>query len=175
MKHDPIILEVLEIQDQKMKWHENLKRGKGRVILPARRVRALVAHYRPRGWNLHQIGVVPYYDGASYYPQRLIVIPLLICNFSMFTFFHEVGHVQRGHFANFDCNLPGRTLPGHVEEYEAENYAYHLMLAEAVPLPSVLVAGMRWNLNNYIRQDKKLDIQIMPYVLKGMQRWRAST
>ena len=157
-----------------MKWRDEIRKGKGRVILSEQRVRALVARYRPHGWRIHQKSNMPYYDGLSHYPEQIIEVPLLVCNFSIFTLFHEVGHVNRGHFANWDRGDHPRTIPGHVEEYEAENYAYHLMRAEALPMTAAMVVAMRWNVGIYARHDKWLDIPLMPYCIRGMRRWRAS-
>lgn|ERR1039458_3325962 len=158
-----------------MKWQDDIRNGKGRVTLSEQRIRALVARYRPRGWTIHEMPNTPYYDSLSHYPERLFEVPVLKCNYSLWSFFHEVGHVHRGHFTNFDCGDPGRSIPGHAEEYEAENYAYHIMLAEALPVTAAMIAGARWYVRLHIQHDKTLDISCLPYVERGMRRWRASS
>ena len=122
------------------------------VRLTRGHIAKLVKRYRPRGWSLkvshrHETG------GLADEETMTITVPRMETVWALHIFFHECGHVYRGHFDRMD-------ISSHREEYEAEEYALHLMRAEGIHIPAHIIEGARKNVRLRCQEDAAKCLQI---------------
>ncbi len=83
----------------------------------------IVRQHKPRGWKIvATMRGHPEHRGLTYGPpDRIIKCQRVKDIETLATFLHECAHVHLGHFQT--------DQPPHVEEYEAERYAQHILAA----------------------------------------------
>jgi len=123
------------------------------------RINDLVKRHRPRGWRVAQSKHRYKWDSAACCNvKRILYVPTLKDDESLFLFFHEVGHVLKKHFS--------RNLPHHVEEFEAELYAVHLFRAENIPVTKYIRQCIRERLCSWIESDRKKGVPIQRHIAR---------
>jgi len=88
---------------------------------------------------------------------KILSVPTLIDAGDIHTFLHECGHVHLGHGE--------RDIPDHLAEYEAEMYGLHVMWAERLTLPPMLVSESRRIIGEAIAADMLKGVSIDPHAL----------
>ena len=114
----------------------------------------ILRRYRPRGWRVCQSRYRRDHGGNGVADSNLQVlrVPILADADDLHTFLHECGHVHRGHFLVDN--------PHHLEEHEAEMYALHVLWAEGIETPRLLIRTSRCIIADAIAKDVLKDIPI---------------
>jgi hypothetical protein len=87
----------------------------------------------------------------AYVTQKAISVPKPVTRRALHVYLHEVAHVVLEH-----CPLgKGGGKPRHVEEYEAEQWAFNVMRAEGVPIPRKSMASAKSYVARKIRQAER--------------------
>lgn len=129
------------------------------MTLSQERIDEIVKRHRPRGWRVAQSRHRWKWDSAACCnKKRILYVPTLKCDESLFLYLHEVGHIVRKHFA--------RKLPHHVEEFEAELYAVHIFRAENIPVTKFIRQLIRARLCSWITSDAKKGVPIQRHIAR---------
>jgi hypothetical protein len=127
--------------------------------LAQERIDDLVKRHRPRGWRVAQSKHRWKWDSAACCNvKRILYVPTLKCDESLFLYFHEVGHVIKKHF--------DRKPAHHIEEFEAELYAVHIFRSEGIPVTKYIRDGIRERLCSWIVSDAKKGIPIQRHIAR---------
>lgn len=111
------------------------------------RLREVAAAHKPRGWRLSPTGIHPKdADGLKTiayvdWEKRLLVHPEIVDRASLSVYLHECGHVHYKHEKDHADH-------GVETEWEAEQYAWSALRAADIPVPRLLMAGLRRYLKN---------------------------
>ena len=85
------------------------------TLITPHRARQLMKAYKPRGWSIIMGGTQQRgASGLCVYETRKIYVPLVCDDYSLYVYFHEVGHARLHRHTK---------KPDHECEYEAEMYA----------------------------------------------------
>lgn len=123
------------------------------------RIDEIVKRHRPRGWRVAQSRHRYIWDSAECCKKkRIIRVPTLKDDESIFLFLHEIGHIVRGHFE--------RKLPHHIEEFEAELFAVHIFRAENLPVTKYIRECIRERLRFWIEVDTKKGVPIKRHIAR---------
>ena len=115
----------------------------------------ILRRHLPRGWKLR---VEPMPDrGIAEFKTRTLWLKYAT---DVFAFLHEVGHVRCAHWGD-------AKVPRHVQEYEAERYAIHVMRAEGLRVPHREIRDAKDNVRDRVREDEYRQIKIDPKI----RRW----
>jgi hypothetical protein len=126
-------------------------------VLTQERINEIVKRHRPRGWKVKQSAYRWKWSSADTHRTKrvngivqlvkLIEVPTINDDDSLFIYLHEVGHVVQGHFA--------LKLPRHREEFEAERFALHVFRNEGIPVTKYIMKKVRYRLCQHIKYDIK--------------------
>lgn len=123
----------------------------------------IAALYKPRRWRIVRGRAVntAYTSTAHFVPgyRGIISVPTLRDAAALFLWLHEFGHVNLGHFDD--------DKPGHLEEYEAENYA--LRIFQAHGLNGYPLLGRPY-VRRMILADEANGVKIFPHVRRWANR-----
>ena len=136
-------------------------------VLTQERINEIVKRYRPRGWRVRQSKYRWTWESAEAdngvrkgirVGPRVIAVPTLIDDDSLFLYLHEVGHVTLGHFKH--------KLPRHREEFEAERFALHVFRTEGIPVTKIIMKGVRSRLRQHIKYDIDHGVPIQRHIAR---------
>jgi hypothetical protein len=130
------------------------------MIVSREKADAIVARHVPTGWTVSQTRRRTRSMSAEANPTEMqLNVPVIEDARTAALFFHEVAHVNLGHF-----RLPFKAA--HVEEYEAERMAGHLMGLEGIPLPAAVLQEGKDYVRTHIAADERAGVPISPVVRK---------
>jgi hypothetical protein len=129
-----------------------------------KQIDGIVRRHLPRGWKLRiAFSGLTRYWAYAHAERKEIVMDLPVTNrWWLQLFLHEVGHVRIKHHKD--------NPPAHVEEYEAELYAIHVMRHEGVPVLRAGLARAKINVCRRILEDEAKDIPILPHIYRWAHR-----
>lgn len=139
--------------------------------LSQERIDEIVKRYRPRGWRIRQSQHRWHWESAEAddgirkgvrIGPRIIAVPVLIDDDSLFLYLHEIGHITLGHFK--------LKLPCHREEFEAERFALHVFRTEGLPATKAIMAGVRARMRLHIKADIKRGVPIQRHIARWAKR-----
>lgn len=126
------------------------------IPLTQDRIADIVKRYRPAGYAvLESRRRSKTLTGLTDFRAKTIHVPRLVGAASLYTFFHEVGHVVLGH------SRTGRDRPAHLEEYEAEMFAHFAMQLEQIPVSRTVNKTAK----RHVRTHWKADFRRGPVTL----------
>lgn len=127
--------------------------------LTQERINEIVKRYRPRGWRVAQSRHRWTWSSAKAEPnKRVLYVPTLDDDDSLFIYLHECGHVVLKHFDN--------DLPAHREEFEAERFAVHVFRTEGLPVTKLILSDLRARLCTHIKADIKRGVTIQRHIAR---------
>ena len=124
------------------------------------RARHLVKMHTPKGWKVKMGG--SYNRGASglcAYNLKTIFCPLVIDDYSLVVFLHEVGHVK--------LHKPDSDKESHVEEYEAEQFAFAALRGAGFHVTREILRSAKDNVRTHILAENADGVVID----KKIARW----
>ena len=119
-----------------------------------RRIPAIVRKHKPRGWTVifSRRGLNNEY-GTANFETKTIKCAKIRDVFTLLVFLHECGHVHLRHAMQHD-------KPEHLQEYEAERYALHSVLAEGFGVSGVHRFAARDQVQEAIARDREAGLII---------------
>lgn len=131
--------------------------------LAQERIDEIVKRHRPRGWRIAQSKLRWTWSSArAEWKRRVLFVPTLKDDDSLFLYLHEVGHIVRRHW---DVDLPK-----HREEFEAEHFAIHVFKTEGIPITKLIISDVKYRLREHIASDKKLGVPIERHIARWVNR-----
>jgi hypothetical protein len=128
-------------------------------VLTQERINEIVKRHRPRGWRVRQSRHRWTWESAEADNiKRILSVPTLKDDISLFLYLHECGHVHQDHFKI--------ALPRHREEFEAERYALHVFRNEGIPVTKAIMSGVRYRLGIHIEYDIKRNTPIQRHIAR---------
>lgn len=132
--------------------------------LTKERIHDIVKRHRPRGWRIAESEHRWRWCSAEADDtKRILRVPTLKDDESLFLYLHEVGHVLQRHFT---LRPP---LPHHREEFEAERYAMYVFRTEGIKVTRTILEGARSRVNAAIERDERRGVKIQRQVLLWAQ------
>lgn len=119
----------------------------------------IVRRHKPRGWRIVEREPGKKFFAVAAVDLKTIFTVPVVDRHSLQIYLHEVGHIRYNHFKHGAAS--------HIEEYEAERYAFAVMRHEGIAVPRKSLLRARSNVRNRIKEDQKRGIKIDPKV----KRW----
>jgi len=130
--------------------------------LSQERIDEIVKRHRPRGWRVRQSKHRWAWESAEADDKaRILSVPTLKDDDSLFLYLHEVGHVKQDHFK--------LKLPKHREEFEAERFALHVFRNEGIPVTKAIMKSLRARLRGWIDYDIKRGVKVQHHIARWAQ------
>ena len=127
--------------------------------LSQERINEVVKRHRPRGWRVRQSQHRWEWESAEADDtKRILSVPTLKDDDSLFLYLHEVGHVKQDHFK--------LKLAKHREEFEAERFALHIFRNEGIPVTKAIMKAVRMRLCGWIDYDIRRGVKIQHHIAR---------
>lgn len=123
------------------------------------RARQIMRLYKPRGWVVKMGGVAQRgASGLCSYATKTIRVPLVCDDYSLAVYLHEVAHVKLHEHAR---------TPSHVQEYEAEQWAFDALRKVGFRVTRTLLSSAKDNVRTHLIMNL---VEGLP-IDRAIRRW----